>query len=552
MSNSFHDLHHVDLTGGVNDNGNGLHHPVEKRVKREIANLNERRRMQNINQGFNSLRASLPKKHEGEKLSKAAILQHTAKYVWDLEKEMHRLLTENVQLKQMVGSCGYENAEDVATATLKSPEWLKRIASASPDCPSCKRRKYDNNNELDSSSPIGAGDDGGSSTESSSEQDTKSSAQRKIARQQRRSSSGSGNNCSLQTQLIRLEKRLQEEKRLSSMLEEELAFYKCKPINTNALSSGGHRMTASISRNGNYHFSNASESIQDEVEIASETLEIEMRSCPGSPQRQQNQHPANVIYLANPQYSTESNILNLHHQVQQTRSPHKQNAIALPIDAPYIGSPTPPDMDHSGSTQSAPSAPTTPPIKNEPVQPEYFMVLDQANNILQMIGSSKLQQFKQQHPQTLSSVHPPQQVIHYLSSQAEAGSSLKLVPSSSSSTVTNGGALKTVKIENVSQPDGSNISTADNGAAHLASRQNLNTIVEAIRHLEGDHLFPKDQPTVNKNDLSESVSTYQLLSTMASGVQVGKKSEASTKNQNRPNVIVATSDSGTAPTLVSS
>lgn len=41
----------------------------EKRVRREIANSNERRRMQSINSGFQSLRTLLPQS-EGEKLSK--------------------------------------------------------------------------------------------------------------------------------------------------------------------------------------------------------------------------------------------------------------------------------------------------------------------------------------------------------------------------------------------------------------------------------------------------------------------------------------------------
>ena len=41
----------------------------EKRIRREIANSNERRRMQSINAGFQALRSLLPQ-HEGEKLSK--------------------------------------------------------------------------------------------------------------------------------------------------------------------------------------------------------------------------------------------------------------------------------------------------------------------------------------------------------------------------------------------------------------------------------------------------------------------------------------------------
>lgn len=62
-------------------NGNGIsnvsrvtsrsHMEQEKRMRREIANSNERRRMQSINAGFQSLRQLLPH-HEGEKLSKVS------------------------------------------------------------------------------------------------------------------------------------------------------------------------------------------------------------------------------------------------------------------------------------------------------------------------------------------------------------------------------------------------------------------------------------------------------------------------------------------------
>jgi transcription factor AP-4 len=76
---------------------------TEKRIRREIANSNERRRMQSINTGFNSLRTMLPK-HDGEKLSKAAILQHTAEYIDSLEQEKTRLLAQQYQLKRLVTS----------------------------------------------------------------------------------------------------------------------------------------------------------------------------------------------------------------------------------------------------------------------------------------------------------------------------------------------------------------------------------------------------------------------------------------------------------------
>lgn len=57
-------------TGGGGDPGaGGTNMEAEKRIRREIANSNERRRMQSINAGFQSLRTLLPH-HEGEKLSK--------------------------------------------------------------------------------------------------------------------------------------------------------------------------------------------------------------------------------------------------------------------------------------------------------------------------------------------------------------------------------------------------------------------------------------------------------------------------------------------------
>ncbi|CAG7704203.1 unnamed protein product [Allacma fusca] len=75
----------------------------EKRLRREIANSNERRRMQSINAGFQSLRGLLPH-HEGEKLSKAAILQQTAEYIYQLEQDKNKLATLNAQLKRQLAA----------------------------------------------------------------------------------------------------------------------------------------------------------------------------------------------------------------------------------------------------------------------------------------------------------------------------------------------------------------------------------------------------------------------------------------------------------------
>ncbi|XP_067332058.1 transcription factor AP-4 isoform X1 [Channa argus] len=73
----------------------------ERRIRREIANSNERRRMQSINAGFQSLKTLIPHS-DGEKLSKAAILQQTAEYIFSLEQEKTRLLQQNSQLKRII------------------------------------------------------------------------------------------------------------------------------------------------------------------------------------------------------------------------------------------------------------------------------------------------------------------------------------------------------------------------------------------------------------------------------------------------------------------
>ncbi|XP_072319414.1 transcription factor AP-4-like isoform X2 [Eucyclogobius newberryi] len=73
----------------------------ERRIRREIANSNERRRMQSINAGFHSLKTLLPHA-DGEKLSKAAILQQTSDYIYALEQEKTQLLAQNNQLKRFI------------------------------------------------------------------------------------------------------------------------------------------------------------------------------------------------------------------------------------------------------------------------------------------------------------------------------------------------------------------------------------------------------------------------------------------------------------------
>jgi len=62
----------------------------DKRKRRAIANSNERRRMQSINTGFQTLKGLIPHSN-GEKLSKACILQRSAEYMRVLNDEKDKL-----------------------------------------------------------------------------------------------------------------------------------------------------------------------------------------------------------------------------------------------------------------------------------------------------------------------------------------------------------------------------------------------------------------------------------------------------------------------------
>ncbi|KAF5305903.1 hypothetical protein FQR65_LT07514 [Abscondita terminalis] len=140
---------------------------AEKRIRREIANSNERRRMQSINAGFQSLRSLLPH-HEGEKLSKAAILQQTAEYIYSLEQEKTRLLSQNCQLKRLVNQqhevgelppkkrktevimpAMTDSAEEVETLTTSEPVGILSVAVVEPsESPSELRRQLDHERGL--------------------------------------------------------------------------------------------------------------------------------------------------------------------------------------------------------------------------------------------------------------------------------------------------------------------------------------------------------------------------------------------------------------------
>eukprot|EP00118_Oscarella_pearsei_P008254 m.41756 g.41756 ORF g.41756 m.41756 type:complete len:245 (+) comp33245_c0_seq2:72-806(+) len=78
---------------------------LERRLRREIANSNERRRMQSINTGFKTLKATIPH-DDGEKISKASILQRAAEYIYSMQQEMDHLSRQNTRLRWLLDCAG--------------------------------------------------------------------------------------------------------------------------------------------------------------------------------------------------------------------------------------------------------------------------------------------------------------------------------------------------------------------------------------------------------------------------------------------------------------
>uniref|UniRef100_A0A1B0ANX8 BHLH domain-containing protein n=1 Tax=Glossina palpalis gambiensis TaxID=67801 RepID=A0A1B0ANX8_9MUSC len=81
----------VGSSVGVNSGVNNKTLDNEKRMRREIANSNERRRMQSINAGFQNLRSLLPR-HEGEKLSKIGLYMKLTPSMENYSSKSHRRL----------------------------------------------------------------------------------------------------------------------------------------------------------------------------------------------------------------------------------------------------------------------------------------------------------------------------------------------------------------------------------------------------------------------------------------------------------------------------
>lgn len=101
---------------------------TEKRMRREIANSNERRRMQSINAGFEHLKALLPHS-EGEKMSKATILQQTTEYIRGLHQDKAKIQAQNAYYRRLLNEisrrCNIDFEMDISLQGGSSPP-LKR------------------------------------------------------------------------------------------------------------------------------------------------------------------------------------------------------------------------------------------------------------------------------------------------------------------------------------------------------------------------------------------------------------------------------------------
>lgn len=89
---------------------------VEQRARREVANSNERRRMQCINNGFNCLREILKRHNNIEKQSKASILHESANYIQKLENDINHFAEQNRLLKNYLDVNGKERKSPTASA----------------------------------------------------------------------------------------------------------------------------------------------------------------------------------------------------------------------------------------------------------------------------------------------------------------------------------------------------------------------------------------------------------------------------------------------------
>jgi transcription factor AP-4 len=256
-------------------------------------------------------------KHDGEKLSKAAILQHTSEYIDTLEQEKTRLLSQHCQLKRVIGQ--FLNGQQDVEGLLDN-HIVKRIKS---------EHNLECSNSDSSDEGIQCHPSPGIQIDSEPNIDE------------------------LRTELVEVRKALDRERKLRMQLEEQVKMLESQlyPDKVREIAQQVQLKFCEGSSQGNSESEEAAAvaSLEDD-EVIGETIEIETHSCPESPSGHHQpttiviSTPTNNIIRAEPiqiQSSQSSRIINVTEAKKLPRARNSSKAqqpaaIALPIDVPFI------------------------------------------------------------------------------------------------------------------------------------------------------------------------------------------------------------------------
>lgn len=479
---------------------------TEKRIRREIANSNERRRMQSINAGFNSLRTMLPK-HDGEKLSKAAILQHTAEYIDSLEQEKTRLLSQQHQLKRLISSIisGQQDVSDLAKHSL-----VKKI-------------KTEHNSEFNSDSSDEGIHCNVSPVESFDNVDE------------------------LKAELIEVRKAVDRERKLRMQLEDQVKTLETQ-LYPERVKEIAHSVQTKLNHGGRHHSSSLHASAsetgsldnsenENETAVASlvddviaETIEIESGSCPGSPiSTTLGSHPTIVIqqsgsstngtsigpiasHIIHLDTSTLRAVAAASSKTSGGKSAGQPAAIALPIEVPFMGSSiavtTSPATVSSKGSNNATVHHSSNSSKNSSTGASTNTSNIQAGATSTSAGAKSAGTSASNVVTTrISSV-----IVSNTNSNNNGTSSGNNGKDSGKNATSNGNVSassdgKSASVNNSNSTSNKSSTSTTSSSSTKSSKQqiasassvtssqtrhNLETIVEAIRHLEGDHMFKDD------------------------------------------------------------
>jgi len=409
----------------------------ERRIRREIANSNERRRMQSINAGFQSLRTLLPH-HEGEKLSKAAILQQTAEYICTLEQEKTLLLSQNSQLKRLL-SLNQQRLEggDLDTS------------------PQMKKKRYAAAATSDTSSSSSGAD-----TVTTSRADIKAEFMTDV----------SGGNADVETGTVTdINLQLMQEQRLRLRLEERVKSLE-RQLSMSSTQSGGVGNVVSTGNGTTITLPSKPEPPKNLTMLATTTTATAQQA----PEHRGEPHRATTARIL-PVTAT---------------NPSGATAILLQPPVPQQPQQVVPQTVEAAST--VPAAPTAT-VPASVLQAAVAASKKETEPAAAAVAVSR-------QP---SGPPAPQPVSRHTVEVVERISSLQPQPPTAPQPVLPSMPLPlaaAVKAADSSelvirsdQMDGVERSYTVTTAAGNNSRQNLDSIVEAIRHLEGDHLFSEDR-----------------------------------------------------------